>query len=1830
MNRQILSLLVVFLLMPIVVKADSYTSLWKQYTVTKEKDLPKSSRDILAKIVSKASSEKAYGHLLKAELLTVSINTQVSPDSMAVEVQRLSALELQARERDAVLAAIYQTVLGRIYRDNRDLGEGHEQRSREYFAMALKDLDLLSQGLAADFEPFVIPGIDSKIFSNDLLHVIGFEARAYQKLHDFYLSRGNRPAACMCALLSLRQQKDDEAILVRKSKYLQRIDSLIHVYQDLPQAGELAIEHYKCLERASDATSESKINYINYALSRWGTWPRMNILRNAQSDLTQPTFNVSIGDELSIPNTPRKVLINSIRNISSLTMNLWRLNVKGDTHLNPSDEKDLQRLMSGATAVPEATQTKRYFGLPCCKVVSDSMTIIGLPVGVYLVEFTTDNNNISPQRGLLHVSDVFVMHESIADRNILFQAVSATTGKPLPGVKIRLTTTGVSAKGGGKVSEVIECGKNGEVEYRFKNRQPDMIYAYTDADEAGPELYFNSYFAYYDVRRDLQVANLFTDRKIYRPGQTVHAAVLAYINRRHEDLGVDAHKSFTLTLRDANYKVVAEKQVTTDAYGAASADFVLPSAGLTGQFSIGCNDASGARTYFSVEEYKRPTFQVTFDPVTQKYQDGDSLQVRGFAKSFAGVPVQGAHVKYVVTRRPSLWWWYRAKKDYELVVSRDSAITGQDGSFTAKFLMELPEEANGDRHPRFYHFDVEAEVTDVAGETQRSELSLPLSTRPTAFSCDLPDKIERDSLKSITFRYLNNAGEPITGQVHYSFDATDVRLQAEANRQTGIAAHVGSLSSGKHLLYAVCGTDTIQKEFVVFTMNDKHPAVSTPDWFYQSASEFPVDGKPVYIQVGSSDVDQYVFFTIHSGKKLLEKGVIEQSNAIKTRKFTYKDEYGEGILLNYFWVKAGKMYRHKAEIRKPLPDKRLILKWSTFRDRLTPGQSEEWTLSVSRPDGKKGKAHLIATLFDMSLDKIRQHNWQFEPSLYRSLPQTRWLGGNFQAVGFYGFMSYKPLTENALDFSRFDDEVFPHANTVMLYSQSDIRIRGAKPMMMAKTALGAAAPQVEMAISANDNVAMDGSGQEPKGSSTGQVRENLNETAFFYPSLISDEKGNVRIKFTLPESITTWRFMGLAHDTLMNYGWIEATSVARKDVMLQPNLPRFVRANDKSVLTARIFNASETNKEGVAKMLLIDPATGRTVMEFSKPFTVEAGQTVTAGFDFTPSQLTVLGTDASVYICRMTASGRNFSDGEQHYLPILPDRELVTTTVPVTQHGPGETTVDVAKLFPVKNRTNKLTVEYTNNPAWLMIQALPTVAQTDEKNAISLAAAFYANSVSKFILRQTPTIKTVLNSWKLQGGNGSPLQSQLQKNAELKSMLLDETPWVGDADREAEQKQLLINFFDESATDYRLHSQLTALRSLQSADGSFSWWPGMPGSLYMTTAVSKMLVRLNRMIGNSPETSAVLRSAFGFMDRRIAEIVAEMKKQEKKGAHHLCPSNVACDYLYVSALAQRSPTADIRYLIGLLEKNSTALSIYGKANSAVILSAFGKPAKAKEYLQSLSEYTVFREDIGRYFDTPKAQSSWFDYRIPTQVAAIEAIKALQPDKTGEIDEMKRWLLQEKRTQSWDTPINSVEAVYAFLDGQRPTDLAAKEEAVIRLDGTRMDLSAATAGLGYVKGSVTGKTPKTLTIDKSSDGTSWGAVYAQYFQASSAVTDHAAGFTIMRELIGADRLKVGDRVRVRITVQADRDYDFVQIVDKRAACMEPVRQLSGYHNGYYCSPRDHATSYYFDRLPKGKHVIETEYYLDRSGTYQTGTCTVQCAYSPEFMARTAAKQLVIHQ
>ena len=754
-----------------------------------------------------------------------------------------------------------------------------------------------------------------------------------------------------------------------------------------------------------------------------------------------------------------------------------------------------------------------------------------------------------------------------------------------------------------------------------------------------------------------------------------------------------------------------------------------------------------------------------------------------------------------------------------------------------------------------------------------------------------------------------------------------------------------------------------------------------------------------------------------------------------------------------------------------------------------------------------------------------------------------------------------------------------------------------------------------------------------------QIRENLSETAFFYPGLTTDEKGNVQIKFTLPESVTTWQFYGLAHDTEMNNATIKATSVAKKTVMVQPNMPRFVRTTDRGILAARISNTSDKQQSGTARLTLIDPETGKEVYRKEKKFNVKAGETTTANFNFDMAKIDNDG----LLICRVTAQDHGYSDGEQHYLPVLPDEELVTNTYTFTQNEPGTIDIDLERMFPTKSHNRKLTVEYTNSPAWLMVQALPNMTTPEGDNAISLATAYYANTLGSYLMHLNPAIKQTVELWQKEDAtqNGeTSLQSALQKNDNLKQIVLGETPWLMDADQETEQKHMLMNYFNESQLDYRIADNIARLAVLQNADGSFSWWKGMQGSPYMTMNVIQTIARLNNIVGEQKYTSNITNVAFAYMDKQMAREVKNMKKLEREGkTKNLRPSELAVQYLYASTIAKRKMTSTVKqnfdYLVTYLAKQNTEPSIYAKAVAAVVLAKNKHTKEANNLLESIRQYTVYKEEMGRYFDTPKAHYSWFDYRIPSQVAAIEALKTLAPSDTKTIGEMQRWLLQSKRTQAWDTPINSVNAVYAFLEGNTSTLTEnATQPTVLKLNGQKLTTPKLTAGLGYVKTSKTGNTFKTLTAEKSTTGTSWGNVYAQFMQNTTEVDNAITGMTVVRELmkngkpLTADNtlLNIGDRITVRITITADRDYDFVQLADRRAACLEPAEQLSGYANGYYCQPKDNATNYFFDRLAKGKHIVETTYYVDRSGEYQTGTCAVQCSYAPEFMARTKAVRL----
>ena len=1825
----------ILLMIPFSIFGQTYSALWKKAAEAEKKDLPQTQQEILHQIVEKAKAEKVYGQLLKAELNAAQVQASIAPDSLKSAVEQLE--KQCAATDDVILKTIYQTVLWQIYQQNMTLRDSDGGTSQSQKPVLTPELcQKLAQVKDETYTPFVIKGIDRAIFGSDLLNIVGYALGEYKPLSDYYEAVGNRPAACLTALEALKTDGGDT------EAYLQKLDSLISRYADLPEAGEVAIERYEAMSRWPKTTIAERVEYARDAIAKWDKCSHVSTLRNAVQELTNPEFSMTVKSRIALPGREQDVSA-SIRNLKELKMKVYAVKGNGDIGLNPMDERDYKTLKPLLTLLPDAGVVHKYTdtGKKDYETFDDTISLAALPVGVYMLEFTS-NPVMQPVRRMYYVTDVYTLTEEQPDGSIRYVVVSATTGQPLPKAVVRVKD--YYSWNNYNTHNLVANAKGECVLKEHKGRRRE-VYAYTSTDKAAPEMNLSTRYNYDSERRLLERTCIFTDRAIYRPGQTVHAAVTVYEVSDGFKQSVVEGKQVTFELRDANYKEIGQATAVTDKYGTCAVDFTLPASGLTGMFSIRAN---GQSDYIRVEEYKRPTFEVKFDPVKQDYKAGDTVPAKAIARSYAGVPVQGAQVKYRVVRRMAFWWWSYSRywdtgfigtSSQDEEVASGEAVTADDGTFTVEMPMTMPET----EYPLFYNFVVTADVTDQGGETRTGQFSLPLGNRKTAFSVDLDDQILAESHPELTFHLRNAAGSDIDAQVKYRLDGGDWQT---TKTNSALSSPLSTLHSGQHILEAVCGEDTLKRDFTVFSVDDKRPAAKTDDWFWLSNTSFPRDGKPVTLQVGSSAENVHIVYSIFSGRKCLESGSVDKSNELLNRKFTYKEEWGNGILLTFAWVKENKCYVHTATIQRPLPDKRLKLSWKTFRDRLTPGQQEEWSLTVTGPDGKPADALLMSVLYDKSLDQLARHGWSMIPYTYLPLPSANWTEAFRHPLAGSASYNWTPSYSKPYSFSRFDNSVYPSMSSYYTRGFRNRSFVGAtalsKNAAVYESAMveedGAVADEVVTmgyAAKAKETVAEpeapEMEGEETTGEQTVQLRENLNETAFFYPQLTTDDKGTVSLKFTLPESLTTWRFMGLAHTTDMCCGILEGEAVAKKDVMIQPNMPRFVRQGDEATISARIFNTGEKDVQGKARLRLVDPLTENVLYETSQPFGVGKDGTTSVAF---PLSLSILNSQFSILICQVFVDGDGFSDGEQHYLPILPNTEHITVSLPFTQIEPGTKTIDLKALIPEGSTQQKLTVEYTNQPAWLMVQALPAIGKPDDDNAISQAASFYANSLGRHIISQNPEAKKAFKLWQQESGSETSLMSSLEKNLELKDLLLSETPWVLDAERETEQKQRLADFFDENTMQNRLSSAVSKLKNLQKSDGSWTWWPDMPGSFYMTVAISEMLVRLNVMAGRQPETAQMLSSAFTFMGREIVDEVAQMKKAEKKGIKPTFPSFKALQWLYLSTLDGRSQPAEVieanLYLLKLLKKDIKRQNIYEKAMTAVILaeSPLLKEAdrlKAREYVQSLKEYTVYREEMGRYYDTPRAGYSWYDYKIPTQTMAIEALQRITPDDRQTIMEMQRWLLQSKRTQAWDTPINSVNAVYAFLYDGSPLSTNSPL-ATLQVDGQLLEKPQATAAIGYVKSPVDAGS-KTLIVEKTSEGTSWGAVYAQFMQPARDIRDTGSGLSVKREFSPLSTLKVGDRVKVRITIQADRDYDFVQLIDRRAACLEPVRQLSGYHNGSYCTPRDNTTNYYFDRLSKGVHIIETEYYIDRPGTYETGSCSVSCAYSPEF--RGITKSLTIN-
>ena len=1884
--------LIVLLVMSVFapMQAQTYDNLWKELEVLERKDLPKSVISEAMKIYDKAKAEQNVPQMMKAYLTAMQYRSLLTPDSLKVDMNGLEQWASQTGSMED--KAILYSILGEMTMP------ADVKKGLGYLQASLKDKDRLLLIPVEKLKPMVKVGEASKRYFRDNLYNL-LARRAIQIMQQYRwqaaakanqtnslpadmtdmdqfvtyqfvpVSDCDLTAAVMQTYQSLLKAYDTET--EREGWLLTGIDALNYLYRNFSgnfsndvcqQELRKWIHTYPAVKTVPEAylalaqflqyqnNQVERLRIVREGIAGYPRYEGINQLKNIEKEILNASLSLEIAT--AYPGEQQSVKVN-YKNLTGITLQLYKVNL-------PVTSAVLQNRTTHFESKYARLQREEHFSLkPTTDYlnVDTTLTIQAPQAGIYFLKAVPDGKKGVSDGTLMNVTALKTIYRPLPDGTLELVVVDAVSGQPVSEAEVTIYTE----KGGGySPQQTYQADKQGTLKLDFLNSNKYWYNAHTAADNAMPilNLWKNDY--YYKESKRKEVLQLFTDRSIYRPGQTVYVSGLAY-EMEKDSTRVLADKKYTVSLYDANNNETGKVEVRTNGFGSFSGQFVLPSPCLTGYFSLRAADTSVS---FKVEEYKRPTFDVTFEPVKVEYQVGDSIEVVGMAKTFAGAPVQNARVHYNISRSYAWVWRFMGRGSARW---EGEAMTDEDGKFSVPVHFEI----DSDRRESplwYYTYNIQADVTDGAGETQQANLSLPLGSTSMVLNMDnLPDNLVKEKKLEIKLTAMNLSGEPVDTPVTYQ--VVEMEEQKDGQEKEGRKVLTGTVEANKSFvpeaIYALPSGNyrlklsakdtqgrecTASKNFLLFSLNDKRPPFVITDWFYQDGLEFDA-ASPATVYIGSSEKNVYLLYDVFAGNKRLESKRIELSDSVVSFRFPYKKEYGDGILVSMAFVKDGRLYSHNARIMKPAPEKKLQLKWTTFRDKLRPGQQEEWKLTVLYPDGSPAEAEMLATMYDASLDKIYSaHKLDFGVDFHYVVPLTYWNTSYMRNAYLYVDFPLKRLRAVPLEYSeliipstgRMEAMVVGYGGSPRATLAGALKIRGrsAANAVMNQEAVTDMVLQEEMVeTSAQEKVEM-GSSEELAETGDIQIRENFAETAFFYPQLRTNEKGEVSISFVLPESLTRWTFMGLAHTRNVDYGKIEATATASKEFMLQPNMPRFVRVGDKANIAASLMNLSDKGVKGTVRMELFNPETEKVFYSQKQKFDVKGGETGHVNFTFEVSD------KYAVMACRMVADGDTFSDGEQRYIPVLTDKQWVTETVPLNVNGEGAHTFSLENLFNKHSKTaseQRLTVEFTAHPAWYAVQALPVVANPQNEDALSWATAYYAHSLAACIVKENPRIKQVFDSWKAQGGTKETFMSNLQKNQELKNILLAETPWLTEATNEAEQKQRIATLFDLNTMNSQLAVSVEKLGELQNADGAWSWYKGMQGSRYVTTQVMEMLVRLNALTPQDADSrmQPMIQKGFEYLGKQAAEEYKSMKEAEKKGAVGIRPSEQVLRYLYICALDGKAPVDEKvnRYFIDKLSGEGKELTIYGKALGAIILQQAGKVAEARLFMQSLMEYSVVTDEMGRYFDTPKARYSWFSYKIPTEVAAMEAIQRITKD-TKAIDEMKRWLLKQKQTQTWETPIATADAVYVLM-ATGTSDLLANTGGVEITLGKEVIRTPADNAIGYIKKTVSGDVMniKKVSVDKEGTGMGWGAVYAQYLESMDQIGEQGNGLSVSRQLYKGDEalnesapLKVGDRITVRLTVKADRDMDFVQIKDDRAACMEPLQAVSGFRwgngLGYYQATKDASTQFFIDQMRKGTYVIEYQVYVNRTGEYQAGIATVQSAYAPEFGGHTRGYRVMV--
>ncbi len=1848
---------------------------------------------------------------LLIQQLTAHIKAQMEKDSEAMP-KLIGEIEQYTEElKDSTVAALFHSLTAELYATYLVQHRNEIVQRKELVDYAPEDIREWTTNL---FNEKIVKELNASLQPAEALQQISAEAYTpvlnltedsrllRPTLYDFlmqraiqFLPQSESPAPYYEAWIDFRRKENNPKALLllqlmdidRYDKsgeiYQTKLDSLAAFYPDKDCRLEIALKQLEVLQSKqcrvnSDAWNEKQQTIYNFCqeqMKKYGKNKRAVIFSNLVGEMDQPSLSVQHNN--NVYPSQELVLQVSYRNVERMRVRIYQ------NLTNPERAMAYQEKVKKGKLVKE-----QEYDLPKGdkkKSFSSQDTTIRIRMdqpGLYLYQIEALQKEIMLSAPFSVSRLATVVRQSV-DGATEVLVTDFQSGAPVPNAWVigyqttRLTPT--------EMQRVMTDAMGWAKIERGKGRVISAVRPLIVGDTSSLITHCNTGFYSPQQKRSVTHAAFFTDRAIYRPGQTVAFKAILYTDDGKQLLA-DAGESYTVSLQDANSIEVDKKTFTTNTFGSIHGEFVLPATTTNGSFRLISPKGSVS---FRVEEYKRPSFRIDMEPIDEQAVFGQALTLKGKAASYSGVGLSSGKVRWRISTRP--FWlrsYWASPFDYGLENIASGTVEVQDnGSFEIPFTPTRPAT---DRKSVMQLYEINLTVTDAKGETQETSSFFSAGDAAIVLVTNIPSQLEKEKADvEVSAQTLN--GKPVNVVGSYTIyglkPVENDRRTKKENYERTAPVQTGSFSTGQSLEKEIWAslpsaryrlvltakdergaTVETEQDFILYSLTDSCPPETCDAWMPNRRYEiFP--GDTAQVVFGSSRRAIYLFYELFAPEgKQLHRELVRLDNSNRTFPICMEESYGDGVTASFTYIQDGKLVSEHCDIVKKERDHRLHFIPETFRDRLLPGSKEQWRFRLVDADSVAVQAEVLASMYDASLDAIISHSWFFAPHRRIQLWSRNFLSGYAFNQGYRSGTKDAPYKETydyryAEMFDKWREALAIYQIFTFKGPYSRFGLRNSKMVMEAELAdddmvmMADNAAPMAMRMANDELAAANGVEEvaEEKSSSSPDdmmqsiaIRENLAESAFFYPVLQTDEAGAFSFGFTLPESNTTWKLQLLAHTDSMAYGYYSQQVISSKPVMVQPHLPRFLREGDDVTLSAQILNQTMEPLSGKVVLELFVPEDNRIVYRSERSFSYTAKASGVVDWLLPVGDWSCHG----VLGCRIVAATSLGNDGEQQLLPVLSKEVMVTESVPFYLMEEHQHTVTLPRQ--ALEHPYRVTFELTANPVWYAVQALSSLEAGNNEDLLSWFAVYYSQTLARHIVRSHPKIKRVVDAWRAQGETASSLLSNLEKNEELKSVLLEETPWVLEAKSETEQQQRLQLLFDLNRTGSLRQEALDLLQKRQTEEGGWSWLPGMQCSRFMTLQILKGMAQLTELqaVEYSSSEKTMQIKALNYLDRELQRSYEwEMKQKIVDGV----PSEEKIEQLFVRSFYQDIPMAGssheaYRYYTSQALKNWEKYGLYTRAALGWLMQKNGNLKAATTLYEWFQKTVTVDREKGCYWANNRTSFVGSHSAIETH-CMLMAWASQRGVETIQMDRMKQWLLGQKRTQNWESVPASLDAIYALLlTGDSWVD--ASNSCQLSWNGHTWQSEKGEIATGYLKVSpsvdeLKQSKDQSVEVSKQGNAPAWGAVYTQYFAPIASVEKQQGVLNVEKKLfiestvdgkaqlqqVSENRtLKVGDKLIVRLTLRTDRAMNYVFIKDLRAACMEPAGQLSGseYRDGiyFYRSSRDISENIYIENLPEGTFVLEYPAYITRSGQYASGICTVQCLYAPEFVSHTEGTVLKI--